>query len=75
MPRWVAEATSPTMAVTSGMLRNWLMRRRASAARSARRSGRPMRMNATTPDGASVVNRTSVISPSAVPIPDSMSPS
>ena len=32
----------------------------------------PMMANATTPEGASVVNNTSVISPSAVSIPETM---
>ena len=60
LPRCVAEATSPTMATTSGMHSSFDRRARTSAGRPLRNSGAPISANATAPDGASVVNSTSV---------------
>ncbi len=65
----MAEATKPTMDTTNGAARNTLRRWRMAASVPRASTGTAMQRYATTPDGASVVNSTSVISLKAVSNP------
>ena len=59
----------PTIEIINGMQRNWLMRLRTSRSNRPKASAPAMIEKPSTPEGASVVNRTSVISPNAVSNP------